>query len=258
MSRPLFLFHCDLNWQCLVERFTLIMTAFVSFWTFISFTMDAPPIPRHGAPSAPGESVRVDVFPFRTRCAKLCLLYHPDRRTVSGQSAGLHLEILGHVDRSPRCCCKYIRRFFTLPEYRGTERTLFRLSVVLDHRCLDRDTCAKYAIQCDERLGSCDQDLGERRRLLVVRKGSTREWKKTLQRSAFAVSDNHAHLFFIQPYVRQMSQKAHNPAPSAESFKQSYAWCPVKDAVRGAQLRRWEQEQGRFVPLYERSGLQEI
>ena len=50
----------------------------------------------------------------------------------------------------------------------------------------------------------------------MVRKGSAREWKKTLQRSASAVSDNHAHLFFMQPYVREMSQKAHNPIPPAE------------------------------------------
>jgi len=55
------------------------------------------------------------------------------------------------------------------------------LKVILDHRRFDRDTCAKHAIQRQERLGSWDQDPGERSRLLVVRKGSAREWMKTCQ-----------------------------------------------------------------------------
>ncbi|KAF9646329.1 hypothetical protein BDM02DRAFT_3188936 [Thelephora ganbajun] len=50
--------------------------------------------------------------------------------------------------------------------------SLSRLSVILDCHCFDRDTCVEYAIQRDERLGSCDQNPGERHGLLVERKGS--------------------------------------------------------------------------------------
>ena len=74
----------------------------------ISFVMDAPPIPRHGTPSEPREPVRIDVFLIRARCAELCFLFNPDRRTVSGQGAGIYLEILGRVGLSPQRCCKYI------------------------------------------------------------------------------------------------------------------------------------------------------
>jgi len=94
---------------------------------------------------------------------------------------------------------------------------MLRLPVVLDHRCFDRDTCTKYAIQCDERFGSCDQDLGEGRRLLVVRKGGACEWEENLTTIRVVpyliilpISSS------LQPYVRQMSQKAHNPTPPAE------------------------------------------
>jgi len=51
---------------------------------------------------------------------------------------------------------------------------------ILGHSRFDRDPCPQYAIQCDERLGSCDKDLGERRGLFVVRKGGAREWKEIL------------------------------------------------------------------------------
>lgn len=53
--------------------------------------------------------------------------------------------------------------------------SLLRLSDTLDYRCFNRDTCTQYAIQRDKRLGSCDQDLGEGSRLLVVCKGSARK-----------------------------------------------------------------------------------
>ena len=66
---------------------------------------------------------------------------------------------------------------------------------ILDHGCFDRDTCTEYAIQREERLGSRDQDLGERRRLLVVREGGAREWMKSLQSSVSAVSNDL--LFFL-------------------------------------------------------------
>jgi len=65
----------------------------------------------------------------------------------------------------------------------GPIQIAHRLSVILDHRCFNRDPYSEYAIQREERLGSCHQDLGEWRGLLVVRKGGAREWIKTLQRS---------------------------------------------------------------------------
>ena len=78
-----------------------VLTLFVL--GFFSSAVDAPPVPCHGAPSAPRESVRVDILPICTRRAKLCLLYNPDHRTVSGQGAGIDLEILGLVGLSPQC-----------------------------------------------------------------------------------------------------------------------------------------------------------
>ena len=76
------------------------------------------------------------------------------------------------------------------------EPTLFLLWLlaILGHCRFNRDSCPQYAIQCDERLGSCDKDLGERRGIFVVRKGSAREWKKILQRSAFSASNHRPRL----------------------------------------------------------------
>jgi len=91
-----------------VERFVLIL--FVSFWVLISFVMDAPPIPRHGAPSTPGKPVRINIFPICARRAKFGFLHNPDRCTVSGKSAGIYLEILGRVGLSPQCRCEYTYR----------------------------------------------------------------------------------------------------------------------------------------------------
>ena len=100
----------------------------------------------------------------------------------------------------------------------GTNRFLFRLSATLDHRCFDRDPRAKYSIRRRERPGARDQGLGEWHGLLVVRKGGAREWEKPYNPSVFVVSesDRRVYLFFGQPYVRQMSQRANNLAPVAK------------------------------------------
>lgn len=72
----------------------------------ISSVVDAPPIPRHGAPSTPRKPVRIDVFPIRARCPKLRLFSYPDCRAVPGKSARIDLEILGRVGLSSERRCK--------------------------------------------------------------------------------------------------------------------------------------------------------
>ena len=154
--------------------------------------------------------------------------YSPSVLAAQNSASFIIQTAARYMDKAPDSILRFWDMWIYLPSAAvrtplissGTlrELTLFLLwlSAVLGHCRFDRDSCSQYAIQCNERLGSCDKDLGERCGLFVVREGSACKWEKILQRSAFAASDHRRIFSFIQPYVRQMCQMANNPTPSVE------------------------------------------